>query len=107
MKKKTGNRDKGITVKATVYDKKGNILSVGYNSYIKTHPYQAALAKKHGKEEQIYLHAEIAALVKVRGEPYEIYVERYYRNGEAALAKPCPICQRAIEEAGVKVVKHT
>ena len=50
-------------VTATVYDKQGNVLSVGYNSYIKTHPLQAKLAYRCGQPEKVYLHAEIAAQI--------------------------------------------
>ncbi len=53
------------SVVATVYDKQGNVVSVGYNSYIKTHPLQAKLACRCGQPEKVYLHAEIAALVKM------------------------------------------
>jgi hypothetical protein len=30
---------------AVIYDRKGNVLSIGKNSYIKTHPLQAIHAK--------------------------------------------------------------
>lgn len=94
---------------ATVYDKRGRVLSQANNSYIKTHPYQAKLAKKHGRKEQIYLHAEIAALVKLRevDRAHRIVVERYLKDGTPANAKPCPICEEAIRLAGIKIVEHT
>lgn len=94
---------------ATVYDKRGRVLSQANNSYIKTHPYQAKLAERHGRKEQIYLHAEIAALVKLRGvdKAHRIVVERYLKDGTPANAKPCPICEEAIRLAGIKIVEHT
>lgn len=97
-----------IEIMATVYDKRGRILSTGKNSYIKTHPYQAKLGKKMGSPEKIYLHAEIAALIKCRnGIPYKIKIERYDRFGNAKMAKPCPSCEYAIKLAGIKFVEHT
>jgi deoxycytidylate deaminase len=94
-------------VKATVYDKKGRILAVGYNSYTKTHPEQARLARLVGKERKAYLHAEVAAIIRARGTPYRIHVERYGCDDKACLARPCEICQLAIKEAGIKEVSYT
>ena len=63
------------THKATIYDKRGNILSIGYNSYTKSHPYQAKLAALVDEPYKIYLHAEIQAIVNLRGgKPYHFSV---------------------------------
>jgi len=96
-------------VKATIYNKRGHVIAVGENSYSKTHPYQIHLSRKHGNGEQIYLHAEIAALIKLKDKDkaYKIKVERYGKQGEPLIAKPCPICSAAIAEAGIKIVEHT
>lgn len=96
-----------IVITATVYDRKGNVLSVGKNSYVKTHPKQAHFANKVGLDEKKFLHAEIAALVKCRKTPYKIKVERYGKDGRELMAKPCPICEMAIKEAGIKVIEYT
>lgn len=94
---------------ATVFDKKGRILSVGKNSYSKTHPLQAFYAKKVGEPEKQYLHAEVEAIIKAlkRGVPYAIHVERYSKSGCTGLAKPCDICLTAIKKAGIKKVTFT
>lgn len=94
-------------ITATIYDKKGRILSVGHNSYKKSHPEQAKYAARVGQPERLYLHAEISALVKCRGTPHKIRVERIDKKGEFKLAKPCPICELAIKEAGIKFVEYT
>lgn len=94
-------------IKATIYNKRGRVLSVGYNSYSKTHPFQYKLALRVGLKEKQYLHAEISALIKCREEPYKMVIERYGKDGKPLLAKPCPICQMAIEESGVRVVEYT
>lgn len=95
-------------VKAICYDKRGRIVSEAFNNYNKTHPYQASLAKRVGMPEKQVLHAEVAALLKAgTKQVYKIKVERYNKDGSPANACPCPICQLAIKEFGVKVVEFT
>lgn len=101
------NMKKHQNITATIYDKKGRILSVGQNSYTKTHPKQAHLAAKCGHHHKVYLHAEIAALVKCKSTPYKIKIERYNRRGQPLLAKPCDICEMAIKESGIKFIEYT
>jgi hypothetical protein len=71
-------------ITAFAYDKKGRLLSVGRNSYVKTHPLQARMAKEVGEDYKIYLHAEVAALVKVKNwtRVDKLVVTRYNKNGE-------------------------
>ena len=95
------------TIKATIYDRKGQIVSQAENSYKKTHPLQAMYASQCGEPYKVYLHAEIAALVKAKGKGYKIHVERHSKAGMPLLAQPCPICMLAIKEAGIKVVSFT
>lgn len=90
---------------AVVVDKKGRVLSTGYNIR-KTHPFQYKFAQ-HINEEAIYLHAETAALVKCRKKPHAIYVGRLKKDDSTGLAKPCPICMGAIVESGIKEVYYT
>ena len=94
---------------AVIYDKKGRVLSVGRNSYTKTHTIQAMYAKSNGNPEAVFLHAEIDAIVRCRdlSRAHKIFVARYERNGSPRIAKPCPICQSAIEAAGIKIVEWT
>lgn len=94
-------------LKAYVYNKKGALISVGENSYTKTHPLQKRYAQKAGTPLREYLHAEIAALIKCREKPYKIYIERLNKRGEPRLAKPCEVCELAIKLAGVKVIEYT
>lgn len=96
-------------ITATVYDRKGNVLAKAQNSYVKTHPIQAKYARIVGEEHKQYLHAEVHAIIKALkvGIPYKIKIERYGRMGEPRLAKPCPICEMAIQSAGIKIVEYT
>ena len=92
---------------ATVYDKRGRVLSVGVNSYVKTHPRMAAYSLQAGLPDKQYLHAEVAALIRCRGVPHKILIERFDSKGRPRLAKPCPVCELAILESGIKLVEYT
>lgn len=92
---------------AIITDKRGKVLSIGQNSYCKTHTRQAYYAKKVHFGCKIYLHAEIDAIIKCNGKPHAIYVARVNRKGEPVLAAPCPICQSAIIDSNIKHIFHT
>ena len=96
-------------ITAIIYDKRGRILSVGKNSYVKTHPLQAQLARKVGRIHCIFLHAEIQAIIKCEAieKAYRIVVTQYDNDNKPCLAKPCIICMEAISSVGIKVVEHT
>lgn len=96
--------------KATIYDKRGRVLSVGVNSLTKSHPFQKRLAESVGRPQAIFLHAEVQAILKLRKpeEAHTIRVERYHAiTGEPLLAKPCAICERAISIVGIPRVLYT
>lgn len=93
---------------AKCYDKRGKLLSTAFNSYKRTHPVQKYFAQRVGLEYKEYLHAEIAAILKAKDKKiYRISVERYGKDGQPLLAKPCPICQEAIKAYGIQVVEYT
>lgn len=96
-------------VTAIIYDRKGRVLSIGQNSYVKTHPLQAAHAKKVGLPEKQFLHAEVAAIIKCKDlkKAHKIFVSRCGAKGEYMLAKPCPVCESAIRATGIKIIEHT
>jgi deoxycytidylate deaminase len=100
---------KKFSVTAIIYDKRGRVLSVGVNSYVKTHPMMAEYARRAGEPYKVFLHAEVAAIVRcVHIErAYKIVVIRYNEDGSPANARPCKICQAAIKTAGIEVVEHT
>jgi deoxycytidylate deaminase len=101
---------KQVDVRATIYDKKGRVLSVGENNYSKTHPLQAKYAKLAGLDEKIFLHAELSAIIKLKDprKAFRITIERYSKNGNPMVAKPCPICEKAIKkETRIQVIEHT
>jgi len=96
-------------ITAIIYDKRGKVLSIGKNSYVKTHPYQAKCAQRVGLPDKQFLHAEIHAIVRCRRleKAHRIVVMRFDSEGGEKNAKPCPVCQSAIEAAGIKIVEHT
>jgi tRNA(Arg) A34 adenosine deaminase TadA len=102
------SREMDIT--AVIYDKRGRVLSIGKNSYVKTHTLQARYAKKVGQEHRIFMHAEIHAISRCRSlsSAYRIMVSRFDAAGNPVNAKPCPICEEAIKShTGIKVIEHT
>lgn len=97
------------SLKAIIFDKKGKVLSIGYNNYLKTHPYMAKLSAKQGMPQKIFLHAEVSAILKCHdlSKAHKILVTRIGKSGELLLAKPCKICQSAILAAGIKIIEHS
>jgi deoxycytidylate deaminase len=96
------NSNKKYWVIAASLDHHNNIISIGENSYQKTHPMQSRLAIKNGTRDREYLHAEIASLVKVRSLVESIMVVRMTCGGLVRMARPCNICNLAIREAGIR-----
>lgn len=96
------------SIKATCYDKRGRVISVGYNSYTRTHPVQAFHAKLVGLDIKQFLHAEIHALLRAKDRKvYKISVERYSKEGYPMNAAPCPICASALKQWGVQYIEYT
>lgn len=99
-------------ITAKIYNKRGQIISIGKNSYEKTHPFQAYHAQKVGLPEKQFCHAEIAAILKCKSlrkqhMAHTIEVTRFTKTGKEAMAKPCPICQSAINDFGIKNIIYT
>ena len=97
-------------ITAIIYDKRGRVLSIGKNSYVKTHPYMLEMSKKVLQHEhKIFLHAEVDAILKCRDlkKAHKISIFRFGMTGKPLPANPCPICQSAIEAAGIKFVEFT
>ena len=97
------------TLTAIVYDKRGRPLSIGQNSYTRTHPRQAAIAAKVGLPEKKFMHAEFSAITKCRDlkKAHKIVIMRYNKQGEPVNAAPCPVCMELIRLSGIKEIEHT
>ena len=96
-------------ITAVIYDRRGKVLSIGQNSYLKTHTTQAKWAIKAGYPEKQFLHAEIHAIIRCKDltKAHRIFVARYNKQGEAGLAMPCPVCMTAIRASGIKHIEYT
>lgn len=94
---------------AIIYDKRGRVLSIGKNSYVKTHPLQVKYAIRMKKEHSIYLHAEIHAITRCTylERAHKIVITRVNRKGDFMNAKPCDICMAAISETPIKHIEYT
>lgn len=88
-------RQKKCNITATCFDARGRILSTAKNNYKKSHPLQASFAKLANQPERIFLHAEIAALLKAGDKEVHTIVTTKH---------PCPVCALAIQSFGVKNV---
>ena len=99
---------------AIVYRNK--IISIGIN-HRKSHPFQAKFCKN---EHAIFLHAEVHAIKNaLREMPVEdlarceLYITRVKKPKSFSdkfvwgLSKPCPGCERAIAEFGLKRTVYT
>jgi tRNA(Arg) A34 adenosine deaminase TadA len=93
-------------VGAVITDKRGQVIASANNRMTKTHPIQAYYAQRADACEKIYLHAEIAALIRCKTEPYTVYVGRVLKDGSAGTSRPCEVCQLAIKEAGTRYIVY-
>jgi len=88
---------------AVLFDRSGKILSAKSNS-LKTHPKLVKFT------DYPYLHAESACILghgMDNCEGLSLLVLRVLKNDQVSLSKPCVICQRVIEDAGLKSVYYT
>lgn len=94
-------------VGAVIVDRKGNILSYGFNSYVKTHP--RMVYNKFFNEHQIFVHAEADAFYKLPygSEPHTLIVCRLNKANELMNAKPCIGCFNEIQQSSIKKVYYT
>lgn len=86
---------------------RNRVVMAATNLEKKSHPVQAKFANKAGLREKIYLHAEIAALIKCKEQADTIVVARVNCFDDLRMAKPCPICQLALREAGIEKVFYS
>jgi len=87
---------------AFVLNKKGIVIAMAAN-FGKTHP---IMLKLGGDLNKIYLHAEVAALLQAK-KVHTLYSLRVNKQGKLLNAKPCKICQKAIQHFGVKEVYYS
>lgn len=87
--------------------KKNKVIATAVNLEAKSHPLQARFAKRVGLAPKIYLHSEIAALIKAREDADTIVVARVNPQNKLRNSCPCRICSLALEEFGVKNIYYS
>ena len=105
--KASGFLEKKFCIAAATLDRQGKLIAIGLNSSVKTHPLMQHYCTKIHNQYKIFLHAEISALVRSQREVHTLIVMRLNKAGQIALAKPCPLCQMAIRDAGIKKTYYT
>lgn len=94
---------------------KNKILSFGVNSE-KTSLYQHRARKRSNITDSDFIydktHAEIAAIKKIHPsfndwQNVEIIVISKKKDNSFRLARPCPICEKAITDLGIKKIYYT
>jgi deoxycytidylate deaminase len=82
---------------AVLLSKSGTVLSLGLNSYTKSHP--RIVLNPNYNEFKLYLHAECAAIYKNHkdNKPYAMIIARLGEDNEFRLAKPCLGCYSEIK----------
>jgi len=94
---------------AIITDRRGNVLSIGTNSYSKSSPLQKMYADRVGEVHKIFNHAEIDCIKKLpyHCKPENIFVARISKSGKSLPAFPCRICQEALKDLGIKGIITT
>ena len=89
--------------------RKNRVIATAPNLDFKSHPFQASLAEKVGLKEKIFLHSEIAALIRAKEDGDTIIVARVggHSHNELRNSKPCPICSAALELANIKRIIYS
>ena len=89
---------------AILLNRRGDVISVGFNSSTRSHPLQVYHAYKVGKHMSVFVHAEIDAIsrsITNKSSPGTLIVIRVTRDGNFACSRPCVICRSAIEESNI------
>jgi tRNA(Arg) A34 adenosine deaminase TadA len=96
-------------VGAVLYNSKRRVITTAVNNDYKSHPRQAWWAQRVGLDEKIYLHAEMACLIKAREAADTIVVVRLGGHDGKSLrqSRPCPVCEPALRYAGIKHVYYS
>lgn len=95
----------------------GTILAKGSNTN-KTHPMQDRVNAFRYDKNSITkycppkIHAEVSCISKCKWldidfSKVELYIYREYKNGNLALARPCPSCMALIKEYGIENICYS
>ena len=100
-----------MKVGAVLLSSKGKVLTTAVNQERKSHPIQARIARSVGHPRIVFLHAEVAALLKLRHRQAAstVIVARLGGVGasELRMSRPCPVCEAYLRQHGVKDVYYS
>ena len=93
---------------AILADKRGKIVSIGFNSYTCTHPIMHKESRKLGMYKD-YLHSEVDAVLKDKhNKGYSLYIARVGASGEPLHSAPCVVCYSVIKQKkNIKQIFYT
>lgn len=104
----------GKSFHTTFIFNKNRILSIGTNNYNKEHPYHKMGKycgyKQNPSQYHACLHSEISALLRLGEEDCSRYTFvniRIDNNNKTSIAKPCPNCQRILNQVGYKKIIYS
>ena len=100
--KKASLKSQSVPQMGAALVKNNKLLSWGYNEMKKTHPKATSPFRT--------LHAEVDAILGIPLKDLpgcDVYVYREFKNGKAALAKPCPSCYHTLRKYGIRRVFYT
>lgn len=99
----------GQSFHVTVVYRKSKMLCIANNNYNKNHPYHkfGEYVPTKGGEYFAGIHSETAALIKLGLEDCSdlTFINlRIDNNGNPAISKPCPNCQKLLDQIGYKKI---
>lgn len=99
---------------AAIIIRGGSVISVGFNKVITNAfvEHYADLARGRGRDFCLSTHAEQDAILKARGKVNlrgcKIFVARRKKiDGSPGMARPCPICENALQSYGIRKAYYT
>ena len=95
---------------------KNKPLAISWNT-LKTNPVQKMYNKYRNfpfeTKNDGAAHAEMAALIKTKDmdniewNKVKVYIYREHKDGTSAIACPCPACEKAMRDRGIKHIYYT
>ena len=90
-----------------------HIISSGFNTRKTSTLQKQYNIYRFSEDTPASMHAEISCLKPlirrkdIDFKNVELYIYREYKNGELALARPCPSCMALIQKLGIKSIYYT
>ena len=102
---------KRYAITASAFDKRGRCIYTSGNSYSDSSSLMRYYAMKSGHPLKVFNHAEIACIyhasVRLRQKIHKLVVLRFDCTGALKNSKPCPVCDYAIKDMGIKEVYYS